>query len=222
MAEKLPIFPMEMVLLPGTQVMLKLLESQHKKLVDDCVRDAIPFGVIYCSDSDHPLATMSMIGCLANIIEVTPFEDGSYTARVEGGERFIAKSVSLSKHSYYDAEYEPLPEDMDMSLDDSLFESIIHLLDIYLELLEAIDPDLVEDLPDDLSGYDLTFTVLDHMAVGDAVRQKGLEINSLKERAHFCLQLLRQEIERLRFLLSESGEDDDEDEDGFSMPQRMN
>lgn len=216
---KLPVLPAELVLLPGTQILLRMKDAHYRKMVDDCIRDEMPFGVMYCSDAEHPLATLAMVGCLANIVDFEQDDDGTYITRVEGGERFIAKAIQKNKEGYFEAEYTPLPEDVDMALDENLFESIINLMDIYLELLEMIDPDLVEDFPDDLSRYDLTFLTLDHMAVGDAVRQKGLEMPSVKERGQYCIQILRQEIERLKFLLTAS--DDDEDDD-FELPQRMN
>lgn len=219
-AAKLPILPAELVLLPGTEILLRMKDSQYKKMVDDCIRDEMPFGVMFCSDAEHPLATISMVGCLANIVDFEVDDSGTYVTRVEGGERFVAKAISKTEDGYFEAEFSPLPEDVDMALDENLFESILNLLEIYFELLDMIDPELVEDLPSDLSRYDLTFLTMDHMAVGDAVRQKALEMPSVKERGQFCVQVLRQEIERLKFLLSASDEDEDDDE--FEMPQRMN
>ncbi|MBA44727.1 MAG: hypothetical protein CMF62_12105 [Magnetococcales bacterium] len=216
---KIPVLPAELVLLPGTQIMLRMKDEQYKKMVDDCIRDEMPFGVMFCSDADHPLATISMVGCLANILDFEAEDDGTYVTRVEGGERFMAKAISKADEGYFLAEYTHLPEDVDIALDENLFDSILNLLEIYFELLEMIDPELVEELPNDLSRYDLTFLALDHMAVGDSVRQEGLEMPSVKERGRFCIKILRQEIERLKFLLSAS---DDEDEDEFEMPQRMN
>ena len=216
---KLPVLPAEIVLLPGTQIMLRMKDAHYQRMVDDCIRDEMPFGVMYCSDSDHPLATISMVGCLANILDFETEEDGTYVTRVEGGERFMAQAITKSDEGYFLAEYTPLPEDVDIALDGNMFESILSLLEIYFELLEMIDPELVEDLPNDMSRYDLTFLALDHMAVGDNVRQEGLEMPSVKERGRFCIKVLRQEIERLKFLLSAS---DDDDEDEFELPQRMN
>ena len=216
---KLPVLPAEIVLLPGTQIMLRMKDAHYQRMVDDCIRDEMPFGVMYCSDSDHPLATISMVGCLANILDFETEEDGTYVTRVEGGERFMAQAITKSDEGYFLAEYTPLPEDVDIALDGNMFESILSLLEIYFELLEMIDPELVEDLPNDMSRYDLTFLALDHMAVGDSVRQEGLEMPSVKERGRFCIKVLRQEIERLKFLLSAS---DDDDEDEFELPQRMN
>ena len=218
-SSKIPVLPAELVLLPGTQIMLRMKDEQYRKMVDDCIRDEMPFGVVYCSDADHPIATLSTVGCLANIIDFEKEDDGTYVVRVEGGERFEAKTITKADEGYFLADFSSLPEDVDMALDENLFESILNLVEIYFELLELIDPELVEDLPNDMSRYDLTFLVLDHMAVGDNVRQEALAMSSVKARGQYCIKVLRQEIERLKFLLSETEEDD---EDDFELPQRIN
>lgn len=221
MADRIPVLPAELVLLPGTEIILRMKDDQYQKMVDDCVQKEMPFGVMYCSDGDHPLATISTVGCLANIVDCEKDTDGTYITRVKGGERFQAIKIHKTDEGYFDAEFSSLPEDVDIALDENLFESIINLMEIYFELLDAIDPELVEDLPEDLSYYDLTFLTLDHMAISDNIRQKGLEMPSVKERGQLCVKVLRQEIERLKFLITTTSDDDDDD-DEFELPQRMN
>lgn len=220
MSEKLPLLLLEMVLLPGTQAVLRLADKVAQKMAQDCYEARLPFGVLFCQDGDVPIKTAAKVGCLANVVDYKTYEDGTFIARVDGGERFKIGPIKEPSPAFYEATYDPLPEDMDMSLDDEVFDSILHLLDIYLDCLEAIDADLVENMPDDLSGYDLTFLVLDHMSIPEGIRQKGLEIISLKKRAHFCLDLLRQEIARLKFLVA--GVQEDEDDDELLYPERMN
>lgn len=222
MSEKLTLLLLEMVLLPGTQAVLRLSDKNAQDMVLSCYKESIPFGVLYCKDAQTVAETAAHVGCLANVVDCKSYEDGTFIARVDGGERFKAGPLEVRKDGLFESTYAPLPEDEDMSLDDKVFDSILHLLDIYLDHLEAIDSDLVEDIPDDLSGFDLTFLVLDYMSISEDIRQEGLEITSLKKRAHFCLNLLRQEIARLKFLISGVKDEDDESLDEITQPERMN
>ena len=133
-SSKIPVLPAELVLLPGTQIMLRMKDEQYRKMVDDCIRDEMPFGVVYCSDADHPIATLSTVGCLANIIDFEKEDDGTYVVRVEGGERFEAKTITKADEGYFLADFSSLPEDVDMALDENLFESILNLVEIYFEI----------------------------------------------------------------------------------------
>jgi len=203
MRNRLPLFILKMVLLPGSEVVLRVFEPRYKNLLQDCLKRKMPFGVVYCKDPKREQETMAQVGCLANILDHTPYEDGTFLVRVEGGERFRVEHMQTAKRGYFDCDMQPLEEDIDMALDDEIFDSIYQLLEIYLDLLAEIDPEMVDELPDDMSGLDLTYAVLDYMALSDDARQKALEIRSLKSRCEYCLSLLRKEIERLRFLLSD-------------------
>ena len=221
MSEKLPLLLIEMVLLPGTQAVLRLDDTKAQKMVQKAHKEGMPIGILFCKDADNAEQTAADVGCLADISECTVYEDDGFIARLEGSERFKPVNISKQQNDMYLADYTPLPQDIDMALDDGIFDSILHLLDIYLDYLESIDPELVEEMPDDLSGFDLTFLVLDHMSVSEEVRQQALETGSLKERAQFCLALLRQEIERLKFLIEGAVQVEDLEEDDI-IPERLN
>lgn len=221
MPDKIPLMLLEMVLLPGTQAILRLEDGDARKAVNKAYDEGYPIGVLYCHDADDPVNTAAGVGCLANIVECKAYEaEDGIIARLEGSERFTPLEMREEDSGLYRAGYDPLPEDVDMALDDDIFDSILHLLDIYLDYLNTIDPEMVEDMPDDLSGFDLTYLVLDHMSISEDTRQKALEIVSMKERAQFCLSLLRQEIERLKFLID--GATEPQEEDMLDRPERLN
>lgn len=221
MSDKLPLLLIEMVLLPGTQAILRLEDEKAYAVVNQACKDDMPVGILFCKDADNARETAASVGCLAEITECKAYEDGGFMARLEGSERFRPENIVKQQNDMYLADYTPLPQDIDMALDDDIFDSIVHLLDIYLDYLETIDPELVEDMPEDLSGYDLTFLALDHMSVSEEVRQKALETGSLKERAQFCLSLLRQEIERLKFLIEGAAQAEEIDDEDIR-PERLN
>lgn len=221
MPDKLSLMLLEMVLLPGTQAVLRLEDSDAQKALRTLHQKGLPLGVLYCEDADKPLDTAAGVGCLANIVDCKEYEqEGELIARLEGSERFVPHGLTEEDNGLFRGNYDPLPEEVDMTLDDGIFDSILHLLDIYLDYLNTIDPEMVEDMPEDLAGFDLTYLVLDHMSISEEVRQNALEIVSMKERAQFCVALLRQEIERLKFLLD--GATEPQDDDFIERPERLN
>ena len=220
MPTKIPLMLLEMVLLPGTQAILRLEDKEAQKAIRKAYESGTPVGVLYCEDSDNADETAAKVGCLAKISETKDYEkEDGLIAKLEGTERFLPVEMKETKNGLFQSGYELLSGDVDMALDDAIFDSILHLLDIYLDYLDTIDPDMVEDMPDDLAGFDLTYLVLDHMSVSENTRQKALEIISMKDRAQFCISLLRQEIERLKFLIDGATEPED---DIFERPERLN
>lgn len=97
----LPLFPLEVVLYPDEVLPLHIFEDRYKALLEDCVSQDIPFGVILSQEGK-----MKEVGCVAKISKITEtFEDGSKNIIVTGQERF--KVVQLhNRHSYLTADIE--------------------------------------------------------------------------------------------------------------------
>lgn len=202
MGFKLPLFPLKTVLFPGSQMVLRVFEPRYVAMLNDILKDELPFGVVFCTNMENETGTMAAVGCLAHITEYTSFDDGTWLIKVEGGERFRITRLHQNQ-PYLTADIDALDEDVDMALDDPVFTSIQQLLEIYRDLLDDIDPDMVQEMPEDLSGVDLTFLAMDQLILPDERRQAMLEISSLRVRCAQTLDLLRKEIETLRFLLED-------------------
>jgi Lon protease-like protein len=80
----LPLFPLEVVLLPGTPLPLHIFEPRYKEMIEECLADQSQFGVIRALDQG-----MAEIGCSAEIISVTKkYPDGRLDLVAEGRRRF--------------------------------------------------------------------------------------------------------------------------------------
>lgn len=208
MSRRLPIIPLKTVLFPGGEFILRLYEPRYLRLLEDCLRSKQPFGVVFCHDHADELGTLAEVGCTAHITECSPYEDGTYVVRIEGGERFrVQNVVEGDENDYFRVDIEAIGEDVDMSADDPIHESILQLLDIYRDLLSEVNPDLVDEMPENLSAVDLAYLSLSQVTVDDKVRQQVLEMASYRERHELCLKVLRKEIQTLRFLMDESDDE---------------
>ena len=82
--EEIGLFPLGLVLLPTEQVPLHIFEPRYRELVEECLDEGKPFGLIFADDDG-----LREIGTLATVVEVTDrFDDGRLNIVVEGGGRF--------------------------------------------------------------------------------------------------------------------------------------
>ena len=84
MSSLLPIFPLELVLLPGVPLPLHIFEPRYKEMIAECLAQKKPFGVVR-SSSDG----VADIGCTAEIMSVTrKYDDGRMDILTRGVDRF--------------------------------------------------------------------------------------------------------------------------------------
>jgi Lon protease-like protein len=80
----LPLFPLDVVLLPGTPLPLHIFEPRYKEMIGECLANNAPFGVIRALEEG-----IAEVGCTAEIITVTKeYPDGRMDLISEGRKRF--------------------------------------------------------------------------------------------------------------------------------------
>ena len=95
----LPIFPLELVLLPGVPLPLHIFEPRYKEMIAECLEQKKPFGVVRASSDG-----VADIGCTAEIMSVTKkYDDGRMDILTRGVERFEVIHVNEDR-SFLQAE----------------------------------------------------------------------------------------------------------------------
>jgi Lon protease-like protein len=95
----LPIFPLELVLLPGVPLPLHIFEPRYKEMIAECLDQKKPFGVVRASSDG-----VADIGCTAEIMSVTKkYDDGRMDILTRGVERFEVIQVN-EERSFLQAE----------------------------------------------------------------------------------------------------------------------
>src|ERR1700675_4405389 len=70
--DRIPLFPLNVVLLPGGDLPLHIFEPRYRHMVRQCLEDKSEFGMLLSTDSG-----IARVGCTAEIIEVSrKYEDG--------------------------------------------------------------------------------------------------------------------------------------------------
>lgn len=89
MHDRLPLFPLGLVLFPGEPVPLHIFEPRYKEMVRVCLDADRPFGIVYASED-----RLAEVGCTARIQRVvTRYEDGRADIIAVGEERFRIERV---------------------------------------------------------------------------------------------------------------------------------
>jgi Lon protease-like protein len=96
----LPLFPLDLVLLPGVPLPLHVFEPRYKEMIAECLDEKKPFGVVRASSNG-----VAEIGCTAEIVEVTKrYDDGRMDILTRGVERFEVLQVH-EERTFLEAEF---------------------------------------------------------------------------------------------------------------------
>jgi len=103
---ELPLFPLDMVLLPARKVPLHIFEERYKQMIRECLDQDTEFGLVWGTDDQF-----NHIGCAARVAElITEFPDGRMNIVIEGTQRFRVVSRQ-DIHPYISAIIEHLDDD---------------------------------------------------------------------------------------------------------------
>jgi Lon protease-like protein len=95
----LPLFPLDLVLLPGMPLPLHVFEPRYREMIGECLAQKTPFGVVRAKDDG-----IAEIGCTAEILSVTKqYSDGRMDIATQGGRRFEVMEVNQER-SFLQAE----------------------------------------------------------------------------------------------------------------------
>jgi Lon protease-like protein len=87
---ELPLFPLDVVLFPQMRLPLHIFEQRYRIMIQQCLKDNTPFGIVLATGVDLPSGTMAtaQIGCMARILHSERLDDGRLNLEIVGSERF--------------------------------------------------------------------------------------------------------------------------------------
>ncbi len=183
----IPLFPLNVVLMPGAPLPLHIFEERYKQMVNECLESKSEFGMVLADESGT-----RRVGCTAKIVElVERYKDGRMLILVEGSRRFKLNSI-LSGKPYYVGEVEYLEEQEE--------EDVTALAEECIALLERV----VEAATEGSVGIEikppytnLSFAIAGRIEFDLEARQQILELTSEKKRLEKVRELLSAAAERL-------------------------
>ncbi len=185
----IPLFPLEVVLMPSMPLPLHIFEERYKLMIGECLEQKREFGVVYQKGSD-----IKKIGCTARIVQVLRrFEDGRLDIMTQGVERFAIESINEDK-PYLQAEVIYFDDKREKGADNLITEGI--------KLLEQLD--VMTGKKRDyrslsrMDGKSISFVICYNDVFSMEEKQSFLEMTSTSERIRKGVDSLRKAVELMQ------------------------
>ena len=147
---EIPLFPLHTVLCPGIALPLHIFEPRYRLMIERCIEQAAPFGIVVIRAGQEVGATdvaIAGIGTFAEIREATRLPDGRYDILVVGSGRFAVESVDTIKEPYLVAEVSGIEDEVgDAATATSLAARAMRRFVAYLQLLQPMEGETAEEL----------------------------------------------------------------------------
>ena len=185
---EIPLFPLNVVLMPGTPMPLHIFEERYKQMVDECLEAGSEFGMVLADEGGT-----RNIGCTARIVElVQRYEDGRLVILVEGSRRFKLNNVLTGK-PYYVAEVEYLDDEVTKGDISALAEECVALLERVIEAATEGEVGIEVEPP----YHNLSFAIAGRIEFDLETRQRILELPTEEGRLRKVKELLTGMAEKL-------------------------
>jgi Lon protease-like protein len=186
---RLPIFPLSLVLFPGTALPLHIFEPRYQRMLADCLRADRRFGITPATEAEAALEP-GALGCVAEVRVNQELPDGRSNIVVAGGPRFVLSRLLSEPHPYLvglvqtfedDPATNPAREDTE-----ALRDLFVHYLAGLRELHDAMpeEPELPEN------GADLSFHVAGSIECDLGIKRQLLAERSTIRRVKALMLLL--------------------------------
>ena len=183
----LPLFPLEVVLLPGATLPLHIFEPRYKEMIGECLEQKRPFGVVRAKDSE-----VAEIGCTAEILDVVKkYDDGQMDIVTQGRQRFEILQVHPDR-SFLQAEVFYLRDDSSRATP----EAILRAVQLQGEIMKLAGSE-GESGPD-RNDPELSFHLAGSLPVDLDFKQSLLAMKSEPERLQAVIDFLENVLPNVR------------------------
>ncbi|SRR6476646_97615 len=179
--DRIPLFPLNVVLLPGADLPLHIFEPRYLEMVSRCLKEKTEFGVLLALPKG-----VVRVGCTAEIIEVVKrYDDETMAILTVGRERF--RVVEFFDENPLAEGHVDYLEDRDSPDNPSVFRELV-------ELYETCHTLLFEDYPKNTESPHSTgfsFLVAGTLPMDLMWKQQILELRSEADRQERLVGYLR-------------------------------
>lgn len=184
---RIPLFPLDVVLLPSMPLPLHIFEPRYQQMIAHCMEERLTFGMVLAANN-----TVATVGCTAEILQkIREYPDGRSDIVTEGRSPFRLVEM-VSERSYYEGVVEYLadtPTPGGQSDEKPLLDRFeqCHLL-LFGQPWERRDT---------AEHFALSYRIAGRLPIEHAGKQTLLEMRSENDRQSFLLQWLEDLLPRL-------------------------
>lgn len=180
--ERIPLFPLNVVLLPGAPLPLHIFEPRYRQMVKDCLEEKSEFGMLLSLPKG-----VARVGCTAEIVEVAKrYPDGRLDILTVGRAPFRVVEL-LTENPLLEGQVDYL-EDREVRVNPQIQRQ-------FVELYEACHTLVFEDYPKNLEGApaeELSYLVASTLPIDLLWKQQILELRSEGDRQERLVGYLRE------------------------------
>lgn len=215
MNDVIPVFPLNTVLFPGMVLSVRVFEDRYKEMMDLCIREQQPFGVVLIKEGsevgDTPVPFH--VGTMAAIKIVNKLEDDKLEVKAVGQRRFRIEKL-LTDKAYLSAEISEFPIREGSRIQaEAMARSVRPRFMEYVDLLDKavnLKLKLLDDPPRDPEGVASLVAIAMQIELRD--KQRIIEAERVEDMLKVESGILAREHAILNFVLETK---DDANELGF-------
>ena len=194
----LPLFPLELVLLPDAPLALHIFEPRYREMIGECLQKKREFGIVRLKTGRSGKGfqqSLETTGCTAEIIDVLKhYPDGRLDIVVIGRRRFEIHAID-EERSFYRADVTFFDDtEAEQAQDNDVRKS---MLELHAEMLLLISTEVTRV---DEESKQLSFQLLAGLPVDLDFKQRFLEMRSEDERRRLLLDYYTKVLPQLKTL----------------------
>ncbi len=181
----LPLFPLDLVLFPGTPLPLHIFEPRYREMISECLDQKKLFGVVRAKEDG-----VAEIGCTAEIITLAKkYPDGRMDIVTQGRERFEIMQLNQGR-SVLQAEVLYLQDEPDAPTAENIAQAV-KLRDEIVELAGTASSPAIDSLQ-------VSFNLVAPLPLDLDFKQTLLGMKSEAERMHAVISYFETVLPNLR------------------------
>lgn len=185
--ERIPLFPLELVLFPGAPLPLHIFEPRYKVMIGLCLERKEEFGIVLARGEQ-----LALTGCTAEILQmVQKYPDGRMDI-VTMGRRVFRVQELIDEKAYYEARVTFVSDDVKEEIPPHRTQSLLKLYD---ECHRAIHGRVPEPLNE---REPAAYQIASELPVELEAKQALLELRSEGSRQEHLFSYLSHWLPRLR------------------------
>ena len=184
---KLPVFPLGLVVLPGTIQTLQIFEPRYLSMVKDCMNSESGF-VITLSNNNVSGENFMSQGTFVDIIDFNQLPNGLLGITVKGREKVSIKSIEQVESGLHYASISPIAEPV---VDDqAVLAKFPDLINVLSQLKEHPQVKLLPLEIDMLSAESVSYQLAGLIPISPMQKQTLLEAFDSKQRMNILAKLV--------------------------------
>jgi Lon protease-like protein len=204
---EIPLFPLNTVLFPGTDLHLHIFEDRYKVMIASCIKKQVPFGVVLIKSGFEAYdqdVEIFYIGCTAIINRFNKLKDGNFNISVRGVERFRILSTSIINKPYKVAKIKMLPLKLiNESRWEASFDDLSSLVNRYVNKLLKDSKNKLDNINIPDTPFELAMFSADLLQTSTLTKQKLLSLESVGDLLGNLVVIYRRELAILDVVLND-------------------